>query len=396
MYYIPSQDKLSGKDHMAIAVINAVIHGFEKDQHTLGVPEDRVFKRPDTLDATKEAVIVLVESVAKLLGKKDNTLAWGRFSTDRERGPFPESFKVSVTPRPGEVDLSDPNLFHALTITAMDEIVRQAGRNRLSTGSKILFSYYCDENGKNNLLIAMIKQKGGIQLTKDYEPVNIEQVDMSKLSHAAEIKCTEFLEVTASEEENANLENPDEDFEIKPYLAFMSTRDSDGSADYFINALGCAVHRSSKKSTSMIINAAYDICKKDKDLKPYAANVRDAVRKYLAKQLESGNPATLEDVKNVIVRELPAELIPRMDNFVETMNGVDYRLPTEFEVSDEALEKFTRFVLKDDDLEIKFDKTDFGVGDNSKIKYDQKEKTIRINLTDEQAAKFDNLLKENV
>lgn len=381
---------------MAITVINAVIHGFEKEQHTLGVPRKGVFKRPDTLDATKEPVIALVSGVAKLLGKKDNTLAWGRFSTDRERGPFPESFKVSVTPVPGKVDLSDKNLFHALTITAFDEITFRAGKNRLSTGSKILFSYYLDENQKSNFLIAMIKQKGGIQLTPQYEPVNIEQVDMSKLSHAAEIKCTEFLEVTASEEENANLENPDEDFELKPYLAFMSTRDSDGSADYFIDALGCVVHRSSKKSTKMIIDAAYDICRKDKDLKPYAANVRDAVRKYLAKQLEDENPATLEEIKNVIVRELPAEFIPRMDDFVEKMNGVDYRIPTEFDVSEEALEKFTRFILKDDDLEIKFDKTDFGVGDNSKIKYNQKDKTLRINLTDEQAAKFDNLLKENV
>lgn len=381
---------------MAITVINAVIHGFEKEQHTLGVPKDGVFKRSDTLDVTKEPVIVLVAGVAKLLGKKDNTLAWGRFSTDRERGPFPESFKVSVTPVPGQGDLSDKKLFHALTITTLDEIILRAGKNRLSTGSKILFSFYRDENGQNNLLIAMIKQKGGIQLTPEYEPVNIEQIDMSKLSHAAEIKCTEFLEITANEDENANLENPDEDFEIKPYLAFMSTRDSDGSADYFINALGCAVHRSSKKSTKMIIDAAYDLCRKDKDLKPYAANVRDAVRKYLAKQLEDENPATLEEIKNVIIRELPAQFIPRMDDFVEKMNGVDYRIPTEFDVSEEALEKFTRFVLKDDDLEIKFDKTDFGVGDNSKIKYDQKGKNIRINLTDEQAAKFDNLLKENV
>lgn len=381
---------------MAITVINAVIHGFEKEQHTLGVLEEGVFKRSDTLDVRKEPVIVLVAGVAKLLGKKDNTLAWGRFSTDRERGPFPESFKVSVTPVPGKVDLSDKKLFHALTITALDEIIFRAGKNRLSTGSKILFSYYRDDNGENNFLIAMIKQKGGIQLTPDYEPINIDQVDMTKLSHAAEIKCTEFLEIAASEEKNVNLEKPDEEFELKPYLAFMSTRDSDGSADYFINALGCSVHRSSKKSTKMIIDAAYDICRKDKDLKPYAANVRDAVRKYLAKQLENENPASLEEIKNIILSELPAQLIPRMDDFVEIMNGIDYRIPTEFDVSGEALEKFTRFVLKDDDLEIKFDKTDFGVGDNSKIKYDQKNKTIRINLTDEQAAKFDNLLKENV
>ena len=241
----------------------------------------------------------------------------------------------------------------------------------------------------------MIKQKGGIQLTDEYEPVTIEQVDMSKLSHAAEIKCSEYLDVMDQEKEYAKLGVIEEDFELKPYLAFMSTRDSDGSADYFINALGCVVHRSSKKSTTMVIKAAYDLCNKDKDLRPFAVNVRDAVRQYLERQLKLGNPATLEEIKNVIVHELPPEFMPRMDSFVETMNGIDYRLPTEFDVSDEALEKYTRFVLKDDDLEIKFDKTDFGVDENNKIRYNRQDKSIRIRLTDKQAEKFDDLLGSN-
>ena len=102
---------------MPITVINAVIHGFEKEQHTLGVPKDKVFKRPDTLDVTKPPVISLVEGVAKLLGKKDNTLAWGRFSDKSDRGPFPASFGVSVAYIPGKNDLNNKNLFHKLTIT---------------------------------------------------------------------------------------------------------------------------------------------------------------------------------------------------------------------------------------------------------------------------------------
>ena len=103
----------------------------------------------------------------------------------------------------------------------------------------------------------------------------------------------------------------------------------------------------------------------------------------------------MEEIKNVIVHELPPEFMPRMDSFVETMNGIDYRLPTEFDVSDEALEKYTRFVLKDDDLEIKFDKTDFGVDENNKIRYNRQDKSIRIRLTDKQAEKFDDLLGSN-
>lgn len=378
---------------MAINVINAVIHGFDKDQRSPIL--SNIYKRTTPLDVSKRPVIVLVEGVAGLLGGSDNSLAWGRFRTDSRRGPFADSFKLAVETLP---DLSDPNVFQALTIVAFDEILEQAKESNFATGSKILFAYYENASGEKQFLIAMIKQKGGIQLTSDYEPVDIETIDMKKLSHAAEIYCNEFLSGSSieSEGEGDSSEDLDEDIEETPYLSFMSTRDADGAADYFIDALGCVLHRSSKKSTSVVIKAAYEICKGNTELKPYANQAKEAVRCYLRERLESDLPATLEGIRECIKRQLPIELSHCFDGFIDVMNGGKYRVPTEFNVNGEVLDKLSRFTLKDNGVEIKFDREDFGIEDNSKIKYNKEGKTITIKLTDKQVVALDRLLKENV
>lgn len=376
---------------MAIKVINAVIHGFDKKQRSEEL--ENIFRRPKPLDVSKKPVIALVEGVAGLLGGSDNSLAWGRFRRDSRRGLFPASFTKAVETAP---DLNDPHVFHTLTLVAFQEILDKAKSSNFATGSKVLFSYYEDSKGERHLLIAMIKQKGGIQLTPEYEPIDIETIDMRKLSHAAEIKCTEFLSISALEAAYEAEEDPDEDFEYLPYLSFMSTRDADGAADYFIDALGCELHRSSKKSTAVVIKAAHDICKSHKELKIYANQAKEAVRSYLKEQLEKELPATLEGIKETIKRQLPVELTHFFDDFVETMNGGKYKIPTEFNVSGETLEKLSKFTLKDNGVEIKFDREDFGIEDNSKIKYNKEEKTIRIKLTEKQVSSLEKLLRENV
>lgn len=377
---------------MAITVINAVIHGFDKEQRSDVLTN--IFRRPTPLDVSKKPVIALVDGVAGLLGGSDNSLAWGRFRTDSRRGLFPDSFKKAVETPP---DLSDPRVFHALTLVAFEEILKLAKDSNFATGSKILFAFYEDGTGDRHLLIALIKQKGGIQLTQDYEPIDTETLDMQKLSHAAEIKCTEYLDITAYEASHfASEGDAEEEFEYQPYLSFMSKRDADGAADYFIDALGCELHRSSKKSTEVVIKAAHEICKNNKELRPYANLAKEAVRAYLKEQLEKNLPATLEEIKEVIKRQVPIEHGHYFDDFVETMNGGKYKVPAEFNVSGETLEKLSRFTLKDNGVEIKFDKEDFGTGENSKIKFNKEEKSIRIKLTDKQIAALEKLLKENV
>ena len=66
-----------------IQVINAVIHGFEKEQHKK-TDLDSIVIKDKGLNVTLPAVKTLVSGVAKLLGGKMNTQSWGRF--DKERG----------------------------------------------------------------------------------------------------------------------------------------------------------------------------------------------------------------------------------------------------------------------------------------------------------------------
>lgn len=377
---------------MSISVINAVIHGFDKER---GEEEElkNIFRREKVLDVTKKPVIALVEGVAGLLGKRDNSLAWGRFSTDSRRGPFPDEFKAAVKTQP---DLQEARVFHTLSLVAFEEILKKAKSSNFATGSKVLFAYYADEADEKHLLIAMIKQKGGIQLTPDYEPINVETIDMTKLSHAAEIGCSDFLNISKAEAENAALDEPDDDFEESPYLSFMSARDADGAAAYFIDALGCDVHRSSKKSTSLILKAAHDIFRKKTALKEFAKEAKEAVRGYLKDRLEHNLPAKLDEIHTVVSQLLPFELVHHLDDFIVTVNGGDYKIPVEFNVSEETLEKLSKFTLKDNGIEIRFNKEYLGTEDNSKIKYNKDEKTIRIKLTDRQITALEKQLAENV
>lgn len=369
---------------MPLAVINAVIHGFDKEKHTEIV--SNVFKRDKTLDVTQAPVVALVEGVAKLLGKRENSLAWGRFNNDNFRGPFPSSFDACVSSEP---DLTDENVFLALTHTAVDVIVEKAMKSRLATGSKILFGYYKYENGNLGLLIAMIKQKGGIRLTEDFVPVDIEQVDMAKLSHASEIKISDYLFSKLDEanqlEQGAELE----DLELIPYLSFISSRDTDDAASYFVEALGCELYRSSKRSTSLVIKAAYDFCVKNPALKGNASKVKEVVCNYLKEKMEAGEEASLEEVKQKVERAFPVELSRHFDSFVDTLNGGDYKIPSSFPVSEESLKKYSRIVLKDDDVEIKFEKSDFGTTANSKIQFNRAERYLKIKLSDKQIDELD-------
>lgn len=377
---------------MAIKVINAVIHGFDKKQREEVLKN--IFRRPTVLDVTKNPVVALVDGVANLLGKKDNSLAWGRFRTDSRRSTFPDEFKAAINPSPDL--LENPKIFHALSIAAFEEILDKAERSNFATGSKVLFAYYSDHANKKHLMIAMIKQKDGIQLNKDYEPIDVETIDMTKLSHAAEIKCSEFISISQAEAANAALDEPDEEFEEQAYLSFMSARDADGAAAYFIDALGCDVHRSSKKSTSLILQATQAIFKSKPELKEYAKEAKEAVRHYLQDRVEHGLPAKLDEIHAVVSQLVPFDVITHLDDFVSTVNGSEYKIPSEFNVSEDTLEKLSKFTLKDNGIEIKFNKDYLGTDDDSKIKYNKKDKSIRVKLTDKQIAALEKQLADNV
>lgn len=392
MYYISSQHHLSGKSHMAVTgskeiqVINAVIHGFDKDQHKKTDLKSIVIKDKG-LDVTLPAVKTLVENVAKLLGGKLNMQSWGRFSEDRG-GKFYKSFNKDVN------FIGNPEKFIEMTRQAMTEIIDHAAERPASSGSKILFSHYKDDQGANRFLAAMIKQKGGITLDENYIPVGIVEIDMSKLSQAVDIRCDDYLKIVADEniknsEKNEDVAGEGEE-ELKNYLSFLVSRDNSDASGYFLDALGCVLNVSPKKSTASVISVLEDFFENNENLKPFVKGAREVVCKYLQERAEKKEVARLDEVVHAASSVVPGALKENLEGFLQYFNNDSNRVPSEFHVHKGELSRHIKVVIDADDMQLKFNKSVLGTDSNAKVFYNRKSKSLTIkNLTPKQMEQLD-------
>lgn len=367
-----------------IQVINAVIHGFDKEQHKKTDLDSIVIKEKG-LDVTLPAVKTLVENVAKLLGGRLNTQSWGRFHEDRG-GKFYKSFNKDVKV------IGNHDKFIEMTRQAMIEIIDHAAERPASSGSKILFSHYQDEQGANRFLAAMIKQKGGITLDKDYVPVGIVEIDMSKLSQAADIRCDDYLKIVAEESIINSIDDAaeEEEVELKNYLSFLVSRDNSDASGYFIDALGCVLNVSPKKSTESVIHVLEDFFENNPNLKPFVKSAREAVCKYLQERAENKEVAKLDEVVHAASSVVPGTLKDNLEGFLQYFNNDTNRVPSEFHVHKGELSKHIKVVIDADDMQLKFNKSVLGTDSNAKVFYNRKAKSLTIkNLTPKQMDQLD-------
>jgi len=219
----------------------AVIHSLEKDANSIGSTTTII---PNLLDVKKKPIQSLVQSVVNLFGKTDNALLYGQFKDNRREGEFPSSFSRYV-------DAGHSNDgFHELTTVAMAELEGLAKDEIFATGGYILFAKY-EESNVDFLLIAMIKYRSGFQLDENFEPKDIEELDMSKLHQAARINFSKY-QSWRTKIEAKELLAEDED---NTYLSFVNRRASNDTAGYFIEALGCSKGISSARATSNALSA---------------------------------------------------------------------------------------------------------------------------------------------
>ncbi|WP_186079067.1 nucleoid-associated protein [Burkholderia gladioli] len=212
---------------MPIQIRHSVIHGFEKEA---GAQVARVVKKDRLLDNALESVNALVQGMVTLLGKKESSQIWGKFSDNGRQGLFPGRFEGYAG------DLDSVAGFLDLSHLAVDEIARAAEGQHASTGGHILCSTYDDDRGNTRVIVAMIKQRSGLQLDADLVPINIIEVDMSKLHQAAQIRVGEFLAARQQNQPAVDAEDAD-----VSYLSFVAMRSDRGSSAYFVDALGCEV-----------------------------------------------------------------------------------------------------------------------------------------------------------
>jgi nucleoid-associated protein len=105
----------------------------------------------------------------------------------------------------------------------------------VALAGRILFSLFDDAEAGPIFMIAMIKQKGGVVLNDDFIPIDIVEVDLSKLHQASQIRIDHFL---SDQKIDSAVNHEDQD---RNYLSFLSPKSSTHASGYFISALGCVI-----------------------------------------------------------------------------------------------------------------------------------------------------------
>ncbi len=360
----------------------AIIHSFKKAAHTDIV--DEVVKKDVVLKTDNPALIALAQGINGLIGKTGNSVVYGQFSNDGRQGPFPENFKKYTD------NLLDEAEFLALTHLAMDQLVEQAAKRVLSTGGHVLCALY-ESQGMQFFLVASMKERGGIQLDKNYVPTAIQEIDLSKVQQAARINVNDYVYITQQlPQEQALLEDADqlkdalEEQRDTTYLCFISRGRDSQASDYFIYALGCAKGVASGRATKNAIDTVSKFFQSKPELKGYGYKAKEAVIKYLEQQLEDKKPARLDAICHAATQHVPPGLVEHLEGLKDFLNDEKNRVPDEFSVHAKGLKEKTRIKSDAASWSIQFERGALGKSEVADVYYDEKNKKLVLtNLPDE-------------
>lgn len=368
----------------------AVIHSFKKLAHTEHVGE--VVKKDVILQPDNPALQSLVQGINGLIGKEGNSVVYGQFASDDRQGPFPQRFAEFVT------GPDEPQRFIDLTHLAMDELVDQASKQVLSTGGHILCAQYTSA-GESFFLVASMKERGAILLDKDYVPTAIQEIDLSKVQQAARINVDRFQAIHAAEEAAQGDQGAEEgagaDDEMDvTYLCFISRGRDSQASDYFIAALGCAKGVASGRATKNAIEQVHKFFRDKKPLRTLAYRAKDAVVRYLQKQLEDGKSARLDAICHVAVQHVPAELVEEIQGLKDFLNHEKNRVPDDFTVNSTSLRQKTRIKGEASNWVLQFDRGALGEEPAADVYYDPTKRKLTLsNLSVELVELIDKELK---
>lgn len=356
----------------------AVIHSFDKETQSTII--NNVVKKPDLLDSTMESVISLVSSLTSLLGKKGNNVVWGQFANDGRQGRFPEEVE-NVTE---DLEGLTGEQFLELSHLTVDELVREASGEPLSTGGHVLVSLY-RKNQVPFLLVASIKQRDGLRLNKDLVPIGVSEIDLSKIHQAANINLQRFLEAKQADEDGqVQAEEVD-----KTYLCFISKGDKAASG-YFVVALGCTKGIASARATRNSIDLVYAYFRNKPELRDYRQRAKENVISYLQNKVRLDEPAKLHELCTSALQALPTDLAQNYEAVYDDiniyLNGNVNQIPDEFKVNNTALNDRIRIKGKASKWDVQFDKGALG-GPGADVWFDEENKKLVLSNVPEQLIK---------
>ena len=347
---------------MPVQLQHAIIHSFNKVVNSQLV--DGVVKKQVLLDIALPAVTSLVNGVASLLGKQGNALTYGQFGDDNREGTFPPTFNTFTN------DAANADVFLALSHAVLDELCECAAGELLATGGHILVSSYV-LNGNAFMLVAMIKQRGGVVLNEDYVPIEITEIDLSKVYQAARININNYVA--------AQLDELEEEADERTYLCFLGQNKGNAASAYFVKALGCVKGISAARATSTVIEAVQKYFREDDQLRPLRSKARDKVVSYLQRTANAGTLASLDDIIHEVSGLVPAEHLECVAGLLQFLNDDSRKVPAQFVVDEKTLKRKIRIKGEDAQWAIQFDQNILGEGPDAKISYNRERQTLTMN-----------------
>lgn len=344
----------------------AIIHSLEKSKGTLSAT---VRTRDSVLDIQKPVIKDLAETLAKLVGKDGSSVYWGQFGTNRREGLFPSHVQPLISD-------STEAAFITMSKVAMEELRAKASEEGFATGGHVCFFLYRIQTS-SFLLVAMVKERGGMVLSADLEPTEITEIDLSKLHQAARVNLDRygaFLELA----DGQSIPAPDdsEDSTEKTYLCFINRKSQSDVAEYFVEALGCEKGVASGRTTKAVVTEIRKYVRSIPEIKEKAPAVRLAVIEHLQGQ-EDGAMVSLDKVVAVARHAVGVDLERYVDGLKDHLNSEVVQIPDEFPVSAIALRSYTRISGKASRWQFSFENSALGEQD-AEIIYDATEKSLKL------------------
>lgn len=331
-------------------IINSIAHKIIKQRREKDKPnvEAEVKLRDDVFDPANEKVIILIEALLKIYKGK----TFGSFEADTNNHPF-QSWAKDLYAE----DYSK-QVFIELTVSTVNRIKFFIEKENFATGGFLVFVHYRDNN-QTYLMIAMIKDKGGLTFTSNMELTDVQHIDLEKLHQAARIDLERFEHGEDS------------------YLSFLKDTKPKGDKEkevtgYFTDALGCTDLISSNHATKAVFNLIDEIFTEAR-LNPKP--IQDEIHDFLKER--HPNSVKLEEIAAKLNYHLPIE---SHDAFIEKANSDNFRISQEFFPSLTILSNFKRVHHKSTTWNLSFDKNVLGTPESqAEIIFNAKENSLTIN-----------------
>lgn len=356
---------------MSLVINHVVVHELIKEKDKAPQPSKLV---DDVLPTDNPIVIKLVQGVSDIYGKKNNSADYGIFTDSGTHGTFPNNFSKYHSEQ-----APNASTFIKQSKDVMKDLHRSVISNMPATGGYIVFADYSSAN-ERFFLIAMLKDKSGLRMSKNLIPEELDTIDLNHLHQAARIsyrKYSKFLIATNKEKMELN------------YLSFVSPASSKKVAGYFITSLGCQKGTASAQATKLIVSETAKFFRENEAIgdeierKEKSRKVKERIISYLHECLTHERTAKLSEIDSIAREFFPSEdtnIIEKLSNSLyERLNSEDIGIPSEFSVNKNEVNKYTIIKHQSSNWKFEFRTSSLGCNENAEVQYSKKNKSLTIN-----------------